>query len=57
LVRRHEYIKRIGEHLEELAYRVQLRRYVKKWDKILSKTKPSEKRFSEKSVKGDRESH
>ncbi len=49
--------KEVREYLEELAYRIQLRRYVEKWDRILSRAKPSKKGFSEKSVREDRESH
>ncbi len=48
--------KEVKEYLEELTYKVQLKKYVEKWDKILSKTRPSEEGFSEKSVRGDRES-
>ena len=49
--------KEVREYLEELAYKIQLKKYVEKWDKILSKIKPSEEGFSEKSVREDRESH
>ncbi|MEM1611365.1 MAG: VapB-type antitoxin [Sulfolobales archaeon] len=51
----------IGEEvrrfLEELAWKVKIRRYIEKWDAILANVIPSEKGFSEASVREDRESH
>lgn len=49
-----EEVKRF---LEELAYKVRIRRYVEKWDRMLEGVKPSPKGFSVSSVRGDRESH
>lgn len=51
----------IGEEvrrfLEELAWRVKIRRYIERWDAILANAIPSEKGFSEASVREDREGH
>ena len=47
----------VRRFLEELAYKVRIRKYVKKWDRILEGVKPSPKGFSVASVRGDRESH
>jgi len=49
-----EEVKRF---LEELAYKVKIKRYVEKWDKMLESVKPSPKGFSISSVREDRESH
>ncbi|MGQ9469578.1 MAG: VapB-type antitoxin [Nitrososphaerales archaeon] len=47
----------IKEKLEELAWKVRTKRQVERWNKILNRVKPSEKGFSVKSVREDRESH
>ena len=49
-----EEVKRF---LEELAWRVKIRKFVSKWDELLKDLKPSEKGFSVRSVREDRESH
>lgn len=47
----------VRRYLEELAQRVRLRMFVSRWDEILGSSKPSEKGFSVRSVREDRESH
>lgn len=47
----------VRKYLEELSWRVRVRRKLKEWDEILSRVKPSEKGFSVKSVREDREGH
>lgn len=47
----------IRRYLEELAWKMKIRRMIEKWDTILGDIKPSEAGFSEKSVREDRESH
>lgn len=68
-VRVREEVKRILERsgidvgeevrrfLEELAWKVKIRDYVSKWDDLLRDVKPSEKGFSVRSVREDREGH
>ena len=48
--------KKVRKLLEELAWKVRVRRQVEGWDRILSNIKPSAKGFSAKSVRGDCES-
>ena len=47
----------VKKYLEELAWKIRIRRKLKEWDMILSRVKPSEKGFSIKSVRDDRKSH
>lgn len=47
----------VRRFLEELAYKVRIRKYVKKWDRMLEGVKPIPKGFSISSVREDRESH
>lgn len=47
----------VRKYLEELAWRIRIREKLKEWDEILSRVKPSEKDFSVRSVREDRESH
>lgn len=47
----------IKKHLEELAWKVKIKRMIEKWDVILKDVKPGEPGFSEKCVREDRESH
>ncbi len=47
----------IREHLEELAWKLQLKEQTEKLGKLLEKVKPSEPEFAAKSVREDRESH
>lgn len=51
----------IGEEvrgfLEELAWKIKIRKFVERWDELLKDVKPSEEGFSAKSVREDRESH
>jgi len=47
----------VRKHLEELAWRIKIRKFVEKWDEILKNVKPSEPGFAVKSVREDRESH
>jgi hypothetical protein len=47
----------VRRFLEELAYKVRIRKYVEKWDRMLEGVKPSPKGFSVSSVREDRESH
>ncbi len=47
----------IRQHLEELTWRLQLKEETEKMRKLLEDVKPSEREFSVKSVKEDRESH
>lgn len=49
--------KVIREHLEELAWKLQLEEEVKGLGKLLEEVKPSELGFAVKSVREDRESH
>jgi len=49
--------KTVRQHLEELAWKLQLKEETEKLRKLLKNVKPSEKGFSEKSVREDRESH
>ena len=48
--------KEVRKMLEELAWKVRIRKQVESWDGILSNIKPSAKGFSAKSVREDRES-
>lgn len=48
--------KEVGKFLEELAWKIRVKRQVESWDKILSNVKPSVRGFSAKSVREDRES-
>jgi hypothetical protein len=43
--------------LEELAWKVKLRRQIEKWDRLLAGVKPSREGFAVGSVREDRESH
>jgi len=47
----------IREHLENLAWKLQLKQETEKLSKILEKVGPSETGFAAKSVREDRESH
>jgi len=47
----------VRKYLEELAWKVKIKRMIEKWDIILRDVRPSEVGFSEKSVREDRESH
>jgi len=47
----------IREHLEELAWKLQLKKETEKLSKLLEKIEPSETGFATKSVREDRESH
>jgi hypothetical protein len=49
-----EEVRRV---LEELAWRVKARRFIELWNELLKDVKPSEKGFSVKGVREDRESH
>ncbi len=43
--------------LEELAWKVKLRRQIEKWNRLLGGVKPSHEGFSVGSVREDLESH
>ena len=43
--------------MEELAWKVKLRRQIEKWDRLLAGVKPSREGFAVGSVREDRESH
>jgi antitoxin component of RelBE/YafQ-DinJ toxin-antitoxin module len=47
----------IKAHLEELAWKIQLKEEIEKMRAILESVKPSERGFAEKSVREDREGH
>jgi antitoxin component of RelBE/YafQ-DinJ toxin-antitoxin module len=47
----------VRRFLEELAWRVKTRKFIEHWNELLKDVKPSEKGFSVKSVREDRESH
>ncbi|MGB9730344.1 MAG: VapB-type antitoxin [Thermoprotei archaeon] len=47
----------VRKYLENLALKVKMRKFVSKWDEMLKDIKPSEKGFSVRSVREDRESH
>ena len=47
----------VKKFLEELYIKVKAKEYVNKWIEELKYVKPSEKGFSTKSVREDRESH
>jgi len=47
----------IREHLEELAWKLQLKEQTERLGKLLEKVRPSESGFAVKSVREDRESH
>ena len=47
----------IRQHLEELAWKLQLKEETEKMRRLLEKVKPSEPGFATKSVREDRESH
>ena len=47
----------IREHLEELAWKLQLKEETEKLSGLLEKVEPSETGFAAKSVREDRESH
>jgi hypothetical protein len=46
----------VRKHLEELAWKIKIRKFVEKWDEILKNVKPSEPGFAVKSIREDRES-
>jgi antitoxin component of RelBE/YafQ-DinJ toxin-antitoxin module len=43
--------------LEELAWKIKLRRQIEKWDGLLAGVKPSREGFAVESVREDREGH
>lgn len=43
--------------LEKIIWIAKTKKFVEKWDELLKDVKPSEKGFSIKSVREDRESH
>ena len=45
------------KQLEELAWKTKTKKQIEKWNKILSNVTPSDKGFSVRSVREDRESH
>jgi len=47
----------VREHLEDIAWKLQLKEETEKVRKLLEKVKPSERGFAAKSVREDRESH
>jgi antitoxin component of RelBE/YafQ-DinJ toxin-antitoxin module len=47
----------IKAHLEELAWKIQLKEEIEKMRELLEDVKPSERGFAEKSVREDREGH
>jgi len=47
----------VREHLEELAWKLQLKEETEKLRRLLEKVEPSEPGFAAKSVREDRESH
>lgn len=47
----------VREYLEELAWRIRVRKTIEKWDRMLEGVKPSEKGFAARSVREDRDSH
>jgi antitoxin component of RelBE/YafQ-DinJ toxin-antitoxin module len=47
----------VRRFLDELAWKVKTRKFIKHWNELLKDVKPSEKGFSVKSVREDRESH
>lgn len=47
----------VRNFLEELAWKARIRKKIKEWRSILNRTKPSEKGFSIRSVREDRDSH
>jgi hypothetical protein len=46
----------VRKHLEELAWKIKIGKFVEKWDEILKNVKPSEPGFAVKSIREDRES-
>jgi hypothetical protein len=47
----------VRKHLEELAWKIKIRKFIEKWDELLKNVKPSEPGFAVRSVREDRESH
>jgi hypothetical protein len=47
----------VRRFLEELYYKVKVRRFIERWDQMLASVKPSKEGFSVKSVREDRETH
>jgi len=47
----------IRAHLEELAWKIQLREEIENMRALLEDVKPSERGFAEKTVREDREGH
>ncbi|MCD6244795.1 MAG: VapB-type antitoxin [Thermoproteota archaeon] len=47
----------VRNFLEELAWKARIRKKIEEWRSILNRTKPSEKGFSIRSVREDRDSH
>jgi len=47
----------VRRFLENLAWRVKIRRFVERWDELLKDVKPSGEGFSVISVREDREGH
>jgi hypothetical protein len=49
--------REVRAFLEELAWKIKLKRHIEKWDRLLAGVKPSPEGFAAGSVREDRESH
>ena len=47
----------VREYLEELAWKIRVKKTIEKWDKMLEGVKPGEKGFAARSVREDSDSH
>jgi len=47
----------VRKHLEELAWKIKIRKFIELCDELLKNVKPSEPGFAVRSVREDRESH
>jgi len=49
--------REVRAFLEELAWKIKLKRHIEKWDRLLAGVEPSPEGFAVGSVREDRESH
>ena len=52
-----EVSKEVKKHLEDLAWQLELKERLKRWEKFLDDMPPSKQGYATRSVREDRESH
>ena len=52
-----EVSKEVKKHLEDLAWQLELKERLKRWEKFLDDMPPSKRGYAARSVREDRESH